>query len=80
MRHRWQGFPLKVRRRESNGVWKMIDIIYLNHIYNLEMAQMDVRSTTGRNLRHLMLQTSDFDVREINPYREPYETIPIREL
>ena len=44
------------------------------------MAQTDVRSTTGRNLRHLMLQTSNFDVKEIDPYGEPYETIPASEL
>ena len=46
----------------------------------MEMAQTDVRSTTGRNLRHLMLQTSNFDVKEIDPYDEPYEAIPASEL
>ena len=46
----------------------------------LNAILMDVRSTTGKNLRYLMLQTASFRVKEIDVYKEPYKQIPTKEM
>ena len=46
----------------------------------LNAILMDVRSTTGKNLRYLMLQTASFRVKEIDVYKEPYKQIPTEEM
>ena len=45
----------------------------------LETIKTDVRSTTGNNLRHLMLKTENFCEKELQRHEEPYEAIPITE-
>ena len=41
---------------------------------------MDVRSTTGKNLRYLKLKTANFSEKKFDAYEEPYKTIPTNEM
>ena len=45
----------------------------------LATIKTDVRSTTGNNLRHLMLKTENFCEKELEIHKQPYEAIPITE-
>ena len=43
----------------------------------LAAIKTDVRSTTGKNLRYLLLKTKNFCEKEITTQNEPYQVIPI---
>ena len=45
----------------------------------LELVKRDVRSTTGKNLRHLKLKTQNFNEKDIDVYETPYDPIPEEE-
>ena len=45
----------------------------------LAAIKTDVRSTTGKNLRYLLLKTKNFCEKEITTQNEPYQVIPINE-
>ena len=42
----------------------------------LAIIKTDVRSTTGNNLRHLLLKTKNFSYKELGRQNEPYQAIP----
>ena len=42
----------------------------------LAIIKTDVRSTTGNNLRHLLLKTKNFSDKELGRQNEPYQAIP----
>ena len=46
----------------------------------LATMKTDVRSTTGKNLRHLMLKTKNFCIKELWTQKEPYQAIPSSEI
>ena len=48
--------------------------------YVLAAVKMDVRSTTGKNLRYLKLKTVNYSEKEFDAYEEPYKTIPTKEM
>ena len=45
----------------------------------LAIMKTDVRSTTGKNLRHLLLKTKNFCIKELWTQKEPYQAIPSSE-
>ena len=46
----------------------------------LAATKMDVRSTTGKNLRYLMLKTANLTKEELDAYDEPYKVVPAEEI
>ena len=46
----------------------------------LNLVRNDVRSVTGRNLRHLKMKTSNFDEKELDVHDKPYKEVPTEEM
>ena len=46
----------------------------------MEKIMYDTRSTTGKNLRHLRLMTTNCNVEELDVYSAPYQQVPEDEL
>lgn len=86
--HRYLIEPLTGTQHIIKSIWKRF-LKFLHNIADgkkyalkrvLNAMLTDVRSTTGRNLRHILLKTGSVHEKEVNVYKEPYNQIPTKEM
>ena len=82
--HRYFIEPLTETHHVIKSLWNRF-LNFVSNISNgkkkalrrvLDLVKEDVRSTTGKNLRHLRMKTVNFNEKELDVYKDPYKPIP----
>ena len=85
--HRYFIEPLSGTHHIIKSLWKRF-LRFIDNIAKgekrtlrtmLESVKSDTRSTTGNNLRHLKLKTTNCDEKELDVFDTPYRSIPSEE-